>query len=321
MKNVLITSNGSFSCEEIVTSLQGEADLLVGTNIYPEHLIGVSHLFDYTYILPRPNEENYISELLQICQKNHIQYVFPLIDIEVDILSKQRSIFSNHGITICLSNPECISICRNKYLTCQTFQSDDVITPIQTYSYTDILNKNYDELTASPIFIAKPSNGRSSLGLLSLSDLSEIKHIPDKENYIFQPHIEGEVFTVDYIRDAYGNDFSISRREILRTQNGAGISVEIQNNAVLQNMASYIGKKLQILGAINIEFLFDGSKYYLMDINPRFSAGIAFSRLAGYDIVKNHFLCFQNKPIENNVTITPCYAVKRYITYITRKIL
>ena len=85
------------------------------------------------------------------------------------------------------------------------------------------------------------------------------------------------------------------------------------------SIAFFIGKKLQILGAINIEFLCSAHHCYLMDINPRFSAGIAFSHLAGYDIVKNHFLCFQNEPIENNVTITPCYAVKRYITYITGK--
>ena len=62
-------------------------------------------------------------------------------------------------------------------------------------------------------------------------------------------------------------------------------------------MISHLGKKLQILGAINAEFIFDGKQYYLMDVNPRFSAGIAFSRLAGYDIVKNHFLCFQNKTV------------------------
>lgn len=54
MKNDLITSNGSFSCEEIVSSLRGEVDFLVGTNIYPEYLIGVSHLFDYTYLIPSP---------------------------------------------------------------------------------------------------------------------------------------------------------------------------------------------------------------------------------------------------------------------------
>lgn len=321
MKNVLITSNGSFSCEEIVTSLQSEADLLVGTNIYPEHLIGVSHLFDCTYLIPAPCEQNYISELLHICHKHKIQFIFPLIDIEVDILSKHRKTFADKGITICLSNAGSILISRDKYLSYLTFKNDKFITPIPTCSYADIAGNKFEHLFTSSIFVAKPYNGRSSQGLLYLSNFAEIESIPNKENYIFQPKIEGEVFTVDYIQDAYGNDFSITRKEIFRTQNGAGLSVEIQKNETLQKMASHIGKKLQILGAINIEFLFDGSQYYLMDINPRFSAGIAFSRLAGYDIVKNHFLCFQNNPIENNVIITPCYAVKRYITYITRKIL
>lgn len=318
MKNVLVTSNGSFSCEEIVSSLRGEVDCLVGTNIYPEHLIGVSHLFDYTYLIPAPYEQNYISELLHICHKHKIQFIFPLIDIEVDILSKHRNTFAKQGITICLSNAGTILICRDKYLSYLTFKNDNIITPIPTCSYADIAGNNLEHLFTSSTFVAKPCNGRSSQGLHYLSNLTEIEKIPHKENYIFQPKIEGDIFTVDYIQDVYGHDFSITRKEIFRTHHGAGTSVEIQNNNTLQTMASYIGKKLQILGAINIEFLCNEEHCYLMDINPRFSAGIAFSRLAGYDIVKNHFLCFQNKTIENNVTITPCYAVKRYITYLTR---
>lgn len=320
MKNVLITSNGSFSCEEIVSSLRHEANCLVGTNIYPEHLVGVSHLFDFTCLLPTPNEKNYIPELLKICRQHNIQYIFPLIDVEVDILSQHRDTFLKEGITICLSNPESIRICRDKYLVCQTFLNDTLITPIPTYPYTDIADGSLKNLFTSSAVVAKPYNGRSSQGLLYLTDFYEIETIPDKDKYIFQPKIDGEVFTVDYVQDEYGHDFSIARKEILRTQHGAGLSVEIQQNKTLQKMASHIGKKLQILGAINMEFLFNGEHYYLMDINPRFSAGIAFSHLAGYDIVKNHFLCFQHKPIEDNVTITPCYAVKRYVTYITGSI-
>lgn len=321
MKNVLITSNGSFSCEEIVSSLRHETDCLVGTNIYPEYIVGVSHLFDFTYLLPMPNEKNYISELLKICRQHNIQYIFPLIDIEVDILSQHRDIFLKEGITICLSNPESIRICRDKYRIYQTFFNNSLITPIPTYSYTNITASDLKNLFTSSAVVAKPYNGRSSQGLLYLTDFSEIESIPNKENYIFQPKIAGDIFTVDYVQDEYGHDFSIARKEILRTQHGAGLSVEIQQNKTLQNMASYIGKKLQILGAINIEFLFSEEQYYLMDINPRFSAGIAFSHLAGYDIVKNHFLCFQHKSIEDNITIKPCYAVKRYITYITGSIL
>lgn len=318
MKNLLITSNGSFSCEEIISSLHGEADCLVGTNIYPQYLVGVSHLFDYTYLIPKPDNHNYISTLLSICKKHDIRYIFPLIDTEADILSKNRNVFSNQGITVCLSNHKSITLCRNKYALYKIFLHDSVITPIPTYSYADIKKNQCEELLKTSDIIAKPFNGRSSNGLIHLSDLSEIDYIPNKERYVFQPKIKGNFFTADYVRDSFGHDFSIVRKEILRTQHGAGLSVKIKQNETVQNMISHLGKKLQILGAINAEFIFDGKQYYLMDVNPRFSAGIAFSRLAGYDIVKNHFLCFQNKEIEYETKIKTCYAVKRYLSYITR---
>ena len=59
-----------------------------------------------------------------------------------------------------------------------------------------------------------------------------------------------------------------------------------------------ITEKLSIVGCINIEFIKFEGVYYLMDVNPRFSAGIAFSILAGYDVVKNHLNCFIGTEIQ-----------------------
>jgi carbamoyl-phosphate synthase large subunit len=36
-----------------------------------------------------------------------------------------------------------------------------------------------------------------------------------------------------------------------------------------------------------------------MDINPRFSAGIAFSKFAGYDFVKNSFKILEGEDVDN----------------------
>lgn len=75
-----------------------------------------------------------------------------------------------------------------------------------------------------------------------------------------------------------GADFSIPREELLRTKNGAGTTVRIVPDSDLMQMASYIGKKLNVRGCINMEFIRSkDSTYYLIDINPRFSAGVAFS--------------------------------------------
>ena len=53
-------------------------------------------------------------------------------------------------------------------------------------------------------------------------------------------------------------------------------------------------------------------KYYLIDINPRFSAGIAFSNFIGYDMVTSHFNCFWNEPIQSAVSFDEQIICKRY---------
>jgi carbamoyl-phosphate synthase large subunit len=54
-----------------------------------------------------------------------------------------------------------------------------------------------------------------------------------------------------------------------------------------------------------------------MDINPRFSAGISFSILAGYDMVKNHLNCFMDNEIETNINYKTMIIAKKLSDVIT----
>jgi carbamoyl-phosphate synthase large subunit len=147
--------------------------------------------------------------------------------------------------------------------------------------------------------IAKPKNGRSSEGIYYLQSLNDLNKNVNPDHYIFQEVIEGPIFDVDYVRSRItGNDFALPRKELLRTRNGAGMTVQTVESEQLQQLACYIGKELDIIGCINFEFILNNDEYYLMDINPRFSAGIGFSKLAGYDFVKSHVQCFLDQDID-----------------------
>lgn len=137
--------------------------------------------------------------------------------------------------------------------------------------------------------------------------------------YIIQPHIEGPVITVDYVRcDQSGHDFSVPRKELLRTKNGAGTTVEVFEDKELSNIVSYIGKTLNINGCVNMEFILNNGIYYLIDLNPRFSAGIAFSKVAGYDMITSHINCHFGRDILPPVSITTQIIAKRYHEEITK---
>ena len=161
--------------------------------------------------------------------------------------------------------------------------------------------------------VAKPYNGRSSEGLIRNATKEQVLAIRDKAKYIVQEQLNGDVFTVDVCRcKKSGIVCAVPRQELLRTQNGAGLTVRTIADKHLLNLATYIGGKLDINGCVNMEFIEQSHKYYLIDINPRFSAGVAFSVLAGYDMVTNHVNCFVGGVIDKQIEIPERIMIKKY---------
>ena len=311
---ILVTAIGSFSSKTVLTALQQQDDYyIVGCDCYSPEWHSVSKLCNKTYKIPLcSNEGVYIDALLSICKENNIQYIIPLIDVEVDVLSRNRVLFLDNDVVICISNEESICIMRDKYQLYSCFQNNNFINVIPTFQ-----NKINEIETVTLPCIVKPLDGRSSEGCRIINTIDDLKAVYGKEKMIAQEYKKGNIYTVDYVRNEFvGSDFMISREELLRTKNGAGLTVRLLNNDELKETVSFIGKKLNIHGCVNIEFIYSDEKFYLMDINPRFSAGIAFSSIAGYDFVLSHLNCFLGKDIFPAIAYKEAIIAKEYIEVI-----
>lgn len=306
--NILVTAIGSFSAEIVIDSLKILKSKIIGCDIYPKEWHYLVKKLDAFYQVPLASQEKeYIKKLIEICKLEKVDFIFPLTDVEVDIYNKNRGIFNDIGVEICIQSIETLEVTRDKYKLFKKFLNSD-IKVIPTYLYRDI-----PKLKVFP-YIAKPKNGRSSEGVLKIKQKKDFQQIENTDNYIIQDYLEGNIIVVDYIRNSKtGQDFSVIRRELIRTKNGAGITVEVFENKEISKLSSYIGEKLNINGCICMEFIENNRDYYIMDINPRFSAGTAFTQKAGYNIVKNHLNCFLNKEIDLPIKISKQIMTKRYI--------
>jgi len=297
--NVLVTAVGSFSAEAVIKSLKKDLKCtVIGTDINPGEWLANSKIVDKIYQCPLATTGHlYIQKILKICQEESIEFIIPLTDPEVDVLSENCNLFKENNITICVSAPSVIRKCRDKYLVYDIFKDDAKVNIVPTFEFEKFTLKGID----FP-FIAKPKKGRSSEGVFKINNSNEfdnVSKIIGKGNYIAQPFLEGNIYTVDFVQNlSLNNTQVIARKELIRNFNGAGLTVEIINDKELENMSIHIGEILGINGCVNFEFINVNGKFYLIDINPRFSAGIAFSIIAGYDVVKNHLNCFLGKPIE-----------------------
>lgn len=318
-EGILITAIGSFSAECVVKSLRAlNLYTIIGCDIYPADWHSVSQKLNKVYQVPRVTEkDNYLESILKICLEHQIKYIIPLTDLEVDFFNAEKQKFKDQGITVCIPLPESLKIARNKYLLFEYFSDDINVPSIETYKANEVSNsealKNYP-------YIAKPFDGRSSEGIAVINNYEDLTPFLRKANYIIQRVLDGPIFTVDYIRGTkLDSDFSVARKELLRTKNGAGVSVEIVNDQSLNSLASYIGNKLNIIGCINMEFILFEGKYHLIDINPRFSAGVAFTSLAGYDMVVSHLNCFIGGDIMPKIFLKRMTMVKKMVEIITSK--
>lgn len=300
--NILITALGSMSAEAVITSLIKIPTVkLVGCNLYPSTWTPASRLVNSFYqVSSAKDEDNYIQDILLICQNHQINYVIPLTDPEVDVLAKNYSTFTQKGITICISNPTSIKIARDKYKVYKTFLKNSHIVAIQsTKLKVDTLN--FIEFPA----ILKPRYGRSSEGIQYAQNYSDLKFWQQRFKgceYIIQPFFNGTIVVVDVIRQSNGEKcIAIAREELLRTSNGAGITVRTLPQHICESLAIEVAHSLKMVGCFNVEFIIVDEQVFLMDINPRFSAGIAFSNKSGYDMVLNHINCFITGEIESDI--------------------
>ena len=304
----LITAIGSMSAECVIKRLKAEGHFVVGCDIYPGEWHYETKLCDAFIKAPFATHENeYVDFLISTCKEHNLRYIIPLTDLEIDIINKQRKRFEDNGIVLCMQTAEVLSIARDKYKLSDMCEQDDNIPSVKT-----CLISNLPDDFRFPC-IAKPYNGRSSEGLLRNATREQVMAIENKDAYIIQEQLDGNVFTVDYCRNATTKtDAAIPRQELLRTKNGAGLTIQTVTDSSLVKLVSYIGNKLNINGCVNMEFILSNGKYYLIDVNPRFSAGVAFSAVSGYDMIINHIRCFMNEEIDKQIPLKQQIIIKKY---------
>lgn len=319
MSNVLVTAIGSFSADIVIKKLKEMNSYVVGCDIYPKDWIVDAVNVDKFYQAPYATDaDKYIKFIIQICKLNKIEFLIPLTDLEIDVLNKYREELENANVILCISDAKCIERCRNKFLLYNYLKECGMQGLILTQKVAEV---NIDELIF-PV-VMKPADGRSSQGLFFVNDAEQMGNIVKTNNvsgYIVQPKLEGSIITVDVVRDKEGkHSVAICRKELLRTLNGAGLSVQVFHDEILENEAKKIADCLGICGCVNFEFIeTEENIRYFLECNPRFSGGVEFSCLAGYDCISNHLRCFTEGQIQDECLIQEMYIARKYEEYITK---
>lgn len=294
MSVVLLTAIGSASALSVMESLRGLGHRVVGCNIYPQSWNVESTLVDsFFQALPVTDAEAYLNQMEEAVRREKVEYLIPLTDVEVDVLCAQKAHYAHLGCTVCTPNEPHVRLMRNKQDMAQALASAGVCHTIPTCSPYGITPKDGD----FPM-ILKPRSGRSSQGVQMVRDADSFRAaLCQRADYIAQPYLDGDVFTVDVARDLYGGVQTLARQELLRTVNGLGTTVRIWPEHPLNQICAAIAGLIGLVGVVNMEFICHGGEPFFLEVNPRFSGGVGFSRAAGVDFAALELLCHQGQMI------------------------
>lgn len=138
----------------------------------------------------RIDHQDYIPQLLHICEENRIDALIPTIDTDLLILAKYKQEFENIGTKVYVSAEDKVKVCRDKRVTGDFFELCGLQAP---KAYGDI--KMY--MGEYPAFV-KPLDGSSSINAYKVSNREELEEYCNKiGKYVIQPYIEGTEYTID----------------------------------------------------------------------------------------------------------------------------
>lgn len=278
-KNILISSAGKRV--ELLKEFQKELKLrfpdgkIIAVDLNPK-MAPACYIADEALPVSRVTNQDFISELLTICKEKEVGIVVPTIDTELIPLAENRSLFSENGIEILVSDADFIRKCRDKRLTNEVFASLGIRTPAPRDKHNPVY----------PMF-AKPYDGSLSTNLhviRSEADLTE--EVMNDPKLIFMEFVdksEYKEFTVDMY---FGKDHKLKgvvpreRLEIRSGEINKGIALK---NGIVDAFREKFDYMPGVRGCICVQVFFRESDGDIIgiEINPRFGGGYPLSYYSG----------------------------------------
>ena len=308
--NILITSIGR-RVELVELFKDARDDLNIDGKIITcdnSNTAPASYYSDKNYFVCRIDDEKYIDEIIDICNKENIALIVPTIDTELYKFSSNKEyIEKNTNAKVLISDVEVVNICRDKYKTYEFFLKNNFYVP-RLINEDDIKSNNY----SFPLFI-KPLNGSSSINTFKINNKKEldffIEYVP---NPIIQEFIDGEEYTVDVFVDFEHNPVSIVPRKRIATRSGEVLKGITVKNRRLINEIRLMVEKLKPVGHITIQCIFHDDKFKFIEINPRFGGGAPISIKAGANSPKNLYKLLLGERLSYSENYEEGFLASRY---------
>lgn len=234
---------------------------------------------DSTYIVPRLADPDSVSTLAEVCHREQVDLIFPLIDEGMPVLAAGRRELEETGARLVMVPEGALAMTVDKLLTCRLFKRVGVLAPA-----TWLPDEARRASLAYPVFV-KPRSGSASKGAAPVRDERELAYfldyVPDP---IVQEYLPGPEITSDVVCDLDGNVLSVVSRQRIEVREGeVAKGVTVYDPEITESCVR-IAKGLEAIGPITVQCLLRDGRPFFTEVNPRFGGGLPLTIAAGVPV-------------------------------------
>ena len=306
---ILVTAVGTATSIGIIKRIRKERPqwVVIGTDINKYGYTAGSLLVDKYYSVPYATEKNHLSEIKRIIEDNNVDYLWPINDSEIRIISRKGKNLCDH----IMANPEVITLVFDKYVTARKMRDIGVMIPRSIEPSDGFVGK----------CIIRKKEGVGSTGIRIVDRWGN--ETVDKDEFV-QEFVDGTEYTVDVLCDRQGIPMYVIPRKRLEVKAGVSTKAEIIEDKEIISTVERILNELVLPGFSNIQFIrsCDG-KLFFIEINPRIGGFSSASLLAAPEMFPTFVRLIENNDSqcrELNKGVAWGMIVTRYYEEIVYKV-
>lgn len=269
----------------------------------------ILQMMDALYQVPRATDPDYADVLFNICEKEHVDIIIPIMSAELPALVKNKARFESIGTKVSVSDMESIMITNNKLRLYEFMDSIGMEIPrfravhnleelddaFRYCGYPDnaVCIKATDLSGSRGIRIIDPKKTRFDILFgekpnsfyISYEELKVI--LGEKESIpemMVMEALDGEEFSVDLLADQ-GKVLYMAARESNVISASIPLEATLFHDEKAYDICRRIIKALNFDGNADFDFRYDhNGNPVLMEINPRVAATMAIFKAGGMNL-------------------------------------
>lgn len=231
---------------------------------------------DHACVVPRMDDPGYLSALTQVCAREQIDLVFPLIDPDIPFLARHRAAIEATGARVVVVPDRAVEIVDDKWRT-YCFMRELGLPVPRSWLPEHLAGAEL----SWPLFI-KPRFGSAGKGAFQVRDERELAFfLTYVDRPIVQECLPGPEITHDVVSDYEGRVLAVVSRQRIEVRWGEVSKGKTVCDLDVLRQCAALANALHAIGPITVQHMQREGQPFFTEINARFGGGAPLGFAAG----------------------------------------